>query len=316
MKRRILGAISLALVVAILGPGPEAAAQAARELIADRHFRQGFVLLEPKPGKQVPYATIPGWEKEAGPVWRLAQWSSKFPLRAIAPERVGGGAMRYGNDAKSVTLGAPETEHADVAFRVNAMAEYGARARQKGEPWVHLLVEQAFERPPPLTELRSARLHVEARLLRCVRAAMGGYSPHLHAAQFQIFLTVQNLNRQSPGYGRYLWFGVPIYDDRRRIPQEHKTLDTGGTGMFIFSPRGDAYCSESAHDGGWVTIRRDILPLLLEALETAWSRGFLAESRDASDYRISGINLGWELPGTFDAEMRVRNLSLVVNTAR
>ena len=32
---------------------------AGRELIPDNQFRRGFVLLEPKPGKQVPYGTIP-----------------------------------------------------------------------------------------------------------------------------------------------------------------------------------------------------------------------------------------------------------------
>jgi hypothetical protein len=30
------------------------------------------------------------------------------------------------------------------------------------------------------------------------------------AAQFLAYLTVQNLNRQSPGYGDYLWFGVQM----------------------------------------------------------------------------------------------------------
>ena len=49
-----------------------------------------------------------------------------------------------------------------------------------------------------------------------------------------------------------------------------------------------------------------------EALETAWQGGFLTESKTPADYRISGMNLGWEVPGLFEVELQVRNLSLQV----
>lgn len=80
--------------------------------------------------------------------------------------------------------------------------------------------------------------------------------------------------------------------------------------MFIFTPSGETYTSQSAHDGAWITIDRDLLPLLREALETAWQRGFLTESKNLADYRISGMNIGWEVPGIFDVEMQLRKLSL------
>ena len=44
----------------------------------------------------------------------------------------------------------------------------------------------------------------------------------------------------------------------------------------------------------------------------AWSKGFLTASRTLSDYRIAGMNLGWEVPGVFDASAQVRDLSLTV----
>jgi hypothetical protein len=47
-----------------------------------------------------------------------------------------------------------------------------------------------------------------------------------------------------------------------------------------------------------------------EALATAWAKGFLPGSKNHADYFIGGMNLGWELPGTFEVEMQVRNLSL------
>ncbi len=289
---------------------------ASRELIRDPRFQGGFTLLDPAPGKKVRRGTLVPHDAAAKPVWEMAQWSSKHPLAEGTPQQLTGGGLRWANEAKAVTLGPVANASSDLALAVNASAEYGTRARRKGEPWVHLLVEQPFNDPPALAGLLEARLHAEARLLHSKHVRTEDYTPGLHAAQFQIFFTVQNLNRQSTGYGRYLWFGVPIYDDRRRVPFAHKTRDMGGTGMFIFTPSGETYTSQSAHDGAWITIDRDLLPLLREALKMAWQRGFLTESKNLTDYRISGMNIGWEVPGIFDVEMQIRNLSLKVTVIK
>ena len=110
-----------------------------------------------------------------------------------------------------------------------------------------------------------------------------------------------------------LWFGVLIYDNRDRFPKAFKEQDFGGTAKFIFSPIGRTFTSKSAHDGKWMTIDKDLLPLMREALDTAWSRGFLKDSKQLSDYSIAAMNMGWELPGTFDVAMQIRHLSLTVS---
>ena len=299
--------VALGLVCARAQESP-----AERELIQDNHFRRGFILWETRPGKHLRYGELSGLEPKAKPIWGLSQWSSKLPLANAGPVKNPGGVLVYSNSAKAITLGPPDTAKADFSMAVNAGVEYGTRARQAGEPWVHLLVEQAFDPPPALRELSRVKLHIEARLLRSRRLPAEGYSPHLHAAQFQIFFTVQNRNRRSRGYGDLVWFGVPIYDDRSPFSREHKAQDTGGTGKFIFSPGGETFSSASLHDGQWVVIEKDLLPLMREALETAWARGFLPDSKRLADYHISGMNMGWELPGIFDVEMQVRNLSLKI----
>jgi len=281
-----------------------------RELIRDNQFRSGFLLLDPTPGKRVPYGRIPG--PEGNPIWDLAQWSSKFPLTAGSGRHRSPQAIYQFNQAKAISFGGRSKTAFDLSMAVNASQEYGQRSRRKGEPWVHLLVQQDFDAPPFLVDLKSARLHIEVRLAKSRRTKTEDYTPSLHAAQFQMFLTVQNRNRQSPGYGKYLWFGIPLYDDRSRFPKAHKSRDFGGTGMFIFTPGGETYSSVSAHDREWITVDEDLLPLMREALETAWSRGFLQESKAMADYCIGGMNLGWEVPGIFDVELQVRNLSLKV----
>jgi hypothetical protein len=282
-----------------------------RELIRDPHFQQGFILLDPIPGKKVPYGELRPADNREKPVWQLSQWSSKHPLAAGTNGQFASGTLRWANSAKTVTLGQNGNAGADLSLGVNAGVEYGPRARRQGEPWVHLLVEQQFEQPPSLAGLSEARLRIEARLLRSKLVKTDDYAPGLHAAQFQIFFTLQNFNPASPGYRRYLWFGVPIYDDRHRVPAAHKSQDTG-TEMFIFTPGGEVFTAQSAHDRQWIAIDQDLLPLMREALATAWQRGFLTESKTLADYRIGGMNMGWEVPGLFDVELQVRNLSLQV----
>jgi hypothetical protein len=304
------GTATLFLMLVLTGVGGSDAAE--YELIRDPRFQRGFTLLDVQPGKRLPGGLLEGPVAQVSPVWDLAQWSSKHPLQPGPPDRLPGGILHYANAGKSVGVGKPGSSEADLSLAVNGSAEYGSRARTNGEPWVHLLLQQQIENPPSLDGIESARLHVEARLRSSKKIVTPGYTPDLHAAQFQIFFSVQNLHRGSAGYGQYFWFGIPLYDDRNRFPKAHKTRDTGGTGMFIFTPAGSDYTAQSAHDHAWITVDRELLPLMREGLAAAWSQGFLADSKVLADYRIAGMNLGWEVPGIFDVEMQLRNLSLKV----
>lgn len=291
---------------------------AGRELLVDPGFQRGFRLCEPEPGKRVVYGELRGFEA-GSPAWDLDQWSSRHRLAAdpgAGPLPAEKRERRWSNAGKSVVLQragtGPAGESPVLELGVIGSVEYGGRARQGGEPWVHLLAEQSLAVSPTLAELRQARFRIQAQLKQSKLHRTPDYSTGRHAAQFQVFLALQNVNPASPGKGRLVWFGIPLYDDRHRVPPEHKTRDTGGTGMFIFTPRGDAYASASAHDGGWITVDHDLVPLLRESLAAAWDKGFLTESREMSDYRLTSINLGWEVPGLLDVALAIRGLSLRV----
>ncbi|MCX8155271.1 MAG: hypothetical protein N3J91_02260 [Verrucomicrobiae bacterium] len=282
---------------------------ATRELVQDPGFTHGFQLLAPEPGRAVSAGILPGWE--AGPPrWKLAQWSSRFPLSTNAvvqhPQW-----LVYSNAAKSVRVARlPGGQTTELALSVIASVEYAGRARRADEPWVHLLLEQSFTNPPALSGLERLDLSFEARLLHCRKVETPNYHPSRHAAQFLMYFTVQNLNRQSEGYGKYLWFGVPLFDDRERMPGGHQAPDTGGTRMFIYNPPLSAYTRHSLQDGQWIKLSADLLPLMQEGLKTAWQRGFLRESQNLADYHITGMNVGWEVPGVFDVGAALRGLSL------
>jgi hypothetical protein len=307
------GASALVFFIVLVFAATPSLSQSERELIRDGHFEHGFVLWNPHPGSHVRYGELKGLDDSAAPLWGLSQWNSRFPLASDG--LVAAGALIYSNSAKAVTLGASGTASADLSLAVNAGVEYLHTRQSPTEPWVHLLVEQEFAPPAPILHLDGVKLHVEARLLWSRLLQTNDYSPNLHAAQFQIFFTLQNRNPKSRGYGDLVWFGVPIYDNRSRFPRAFKAQDFGGTAKFIFTPDGKEFTSASAQDGDWVIIDKNLLPLMREALDTAWARGFLKDSKDLSDYTIGGMNMGWELPGTFDVAMQVRNLSLKTTEA-
>jgi len=305
MRRRTILAIAVTLFLARTVMPDDGKAS---EIIRDPHFQRGFTVLAPVSGKRVVEGVLQ-WDAVGGkPIWNLAQWHTKHTIAGAKAERLPSGAVRFSNAAKAVTVGPAGSEEADVILAVNASKEYGDHARKKGEGWPHLLVSQRFETHPAIPDLKEVRFHVSVRLRRSEHHKTDNYTPRLHAAQFLFFVTIQNLNKQSPGYGDFLYLGVPLYDDRRRVTRPFAAPDIWG--KFIYTPASDVYTTESTHDGQWVTIDKDLLPIIHESLKTAWAKGSLKDSHDLSDYRLGGMNIGWEVPGIFDVEMQLRDLSL------
>ena len=304
------GPLSLALAALCLWGSTSITAAEPRELIGDRHFRQGFNVYDPKPGRLVPRGHLTWDDSQAKPVWNLAQWSSKYSIAGAKPERLPSGAVRFGNEAKTVVVASLDNEEGELVLGVTASVEYAGRARRKGERWPHLLVSQRFAYKPAVADVKQALFRVAVRLRHSALHRTPDCTPQLHAAQFQVFFNIQNLNRKSPGYGDFLYFGIPLYDSRWRVPRPFAQPDAAG--KFIYTPSGDRYTNKSAHDGNWVTVDCDILPIVLEGLHKAWQRGFLTDSRNLGDYRIAAMNMGWEVPGILDVEMQVRDLSLRV----
>jgi hypothetical protein len=99
-----------------------------RELIRDNHFREGFILWEPKLGKHVRYGELKGPDAQ-GPVWGLSQWSSKFPLTPSNLVRMDD-ALVWSNATKMITL----KGGLDFSMAANSAVEYGPRARVVSDP--------------------------------------------------------------------------------------------------------------------------------------------------------------------------------------
>jgi hypothetical protein len=140
------------------------------------------------------------------------------------------------------------------------------------------------------------------------------YNESLHTAQITLYFSVANINKNSPYYQDFLWFGVPIYDYRIKNLQLSWTEDShieGATQKFIYVPAANNFFMGSMHDQKWISITNiDILPHIRDAFNKAQELGYLPTAR-YEDLALTSTNFGWEMPGTFDAMYEFKNLRLI-----
>ena len=273
--------------------------------------------------------------RSENPPWNLCQWSSRFTL-AGKPLCISddGCIASFSDESKSIHFRMDdgmllnETEKKcksakkcnenpfDIRMELDGRIEYDHRIPRAGQAWPHLLLERHFLEKPRITKLRSVHWRIDFRIPASEReTGLDGWNDGLHTAQFLAYLTLQNLNPEDAGYGDYLWFGVPMFDIRHRhapryAAEDFSTAEKEGTGRMIFLPGADEYFNDDPHTGQWITINRDILPLLHESLEAAWNRGFLKDSRNPDDYRLSMMNIGWEITAPIHAVAEIRNFMI------
>ena len=312
MKRIHLSHIFLHLLsIAIVATNLIAAER--KPLFLDMQFQHGFLLSYPSSAQGRAVAAVLDFDDPNNkPHWRLCQWGTQHSLATVACRR-GGGDAWYENDAKKVLVGGADAPNRDLILEVRAISEYGVRPRRRGESWPHLLVEQDAANVYRLDRLQRIAFEISVRLLyRRSHMTPAQYDPGLHAAQFQMFFIVKNINPDAPDHGDFFWFGVPFYDNRHDVPPAYMAKDIGksdATGKFIYTVAGRALGVTPLTNGQWLTVRADLLGHIKSALREAVKRGYL-KSAEEHDYAVVNMNLGWEMPGTFDAAMQVRDLRL------
>ena len=306
--RRLLQSVGLCAVLLVC------AKAGAESIFADSSFQQGFLLSYPDSshGRAVE-AVLDLNRPDVHPVWRLCQWATRYSLADAPPVSGLQGDITYQNEGKRVVVGGPDSPHRDLILDIRGRAEYGTHVRQAGEGWPHLLVEQDAPNVYHLDALERLTLSVCLRLLHCTRHMTGAeYGPGRHAAQFQLFFIVKNVNPQAKDHNDFYWFGVPFFDNRHDSPPAYMAQDAGksdATGKFIYTVAAETLGIAPLKSGQWITVDTDLLPHIRRGVQEAVTRGYLEEGR-LSDYAVVNMNMGWEIPGTFDAALQVRDLMI------
>ena len=303
-------------------------AQENIELLVDRGFEWGLNVLDPSTGAN--QGTIIWQDAGTAPFWELGQWSSKTSVIDIDPDILPSGSYVWEDSNKIIKMGTRAGEGYDLLLGVNSISEYDSVFRALGQPWPALLVQQRISPPgnigpgcPPLSQLSRLLFQVDACLDTVNIIKTAGYNSSIHAAQFLIYFTVQNLGSNPNLFGKYVWLGVQVYDDRNPSPPKYVAHDDG-TRMLIYSIAYDETADSTTHSEKWVHFMVDLLPHAKAAAQEAWNRGYFSyEDGDSTvtpplnfdDYKIGGMNMGWEAPGIFYAAFKVKDLSLTSSIA-
>ena len=215
----------------------------------------------------------------------------------------------------TLTLG---NRYNDLILALDSRPEYAGQARKSNQPWPHLLVEQTDLPIHLFKDVSRIEFTLEACLLKNERTKLAGYSRDLHAAQFLLTFIVQNRNQASPGFGDFIWFSVPMYDERTEFCDAHASMDTADpSAKMIYSPASRTFSPQTLHDRRWVTFSHANLDTLFrEAIGAAWKNGYLKKSPEAGDFAVSSVNIGWEVTGVNDVAMQIRNLDVNIHPAR
>ncbi len=299
--------ISPLLLLAAIGLfcGPDCRAQ---ELIRDSFFTRGLNAKGLVPTTAV-LGPLQVATNNGAPIWGLSEWWSQATVYGTAPIVRPSGAYCWSNAYKQVTLPAGTSTDSDVILYVDSIAEYHSQFRQSGQQWPHLLVEQTLRHNNThwLSDLDEVRFHLEARLNSAYNKYGSGHNSRLHGAQFVIYYTIQNL-AGGAGHGDFLWFGLKLYDDRYAKPGLYANWDKG-TSKYIYNI-GIPFTDTGMTVGQWKTISGDLLPHIKTAFTAARAAGALPDSGNLADYKIGGMNMGWEVSGLSRVEMQFRNYSL------
>ena len=282
------------------------------QLFEDTQFERGFRLsyTSSKHGRKAEAILNLGNSNNI-PIWRLCQWGSRFSLADAEFEKFSDGTIGYRNIGKSVHVAPPGFTEYDLLLEVLAGAEYDGNPRQQGESWPHILVEQNTKHIHTLETLLDLHLHLSVKLSR-FKQYLEENNPQLHAAQFQLFLIVKNINPQSEDHRDFFWFGVPIFDNRNDFPPPYMAKDGGkkdATGKFIYTIDGKNVIPSPVKSGEWIVIDSALLRHVIDGLRQAKTRGYLSTD-SLSDYAVVNMNMGWEVPGIFDVGMKVKDFSL------
>ena len=303
--------------------------QTRMELLQDTKFTTGIHMLGTSPERDG--RTTFGKLDYAGtallapqePLWVSAQWCSKYNLatelkEGRSSERKEGDSYVYEDPAKTLTI---NPKSGEVRLDVRSSVDYGETPRVPDQGWSHLLLEQNFPSPQPLKALNEVRVSMDYRINSCeMMMTEQQYNPLIHAAQLVWFITLRNTSETEGSLSDYLWFSVALWDNRGMSKKGTTTIDPGtehymsGPDPFIYLGK---YRDRDNYDvdkfyipvGTRVAFDLNILPYMEEAFRNVQSAGGLKGCK-LENMAVDYMNMGWEIPGTFDVSATIYSMSI------
>ena len=287
-------------------------------ILADPGFQNGFKVLgmSTADGGNAGSTIFNPLDSSGRQYWTIAQWGSRYRFADdCVTNDLGNGVFQYVNTTKEFTV---DTNNAILTFTGITSKCYDT-PRTGSEPWLHLLIQQSFKTSETrITDLSSVMVTLSNRLVKFEDHLGSAFNPNVHAAQFVFYFSVANKDNTSS----YIWFGIPVFDNRYEWMDPSSMFDKGTSSLMVgignkvlYQASGTNYIwkdgtIKASPDAEWSTFKVDMLPLIINALDTAHSNGYLTNT-SVDQLVITGMNMGWEIPGTYDVSMQIKDFSVM-----
>lgn len=321
-------------------------------ILRDKTFSQGFYVRGlGRPIYDDPIETFGQWyetnvyfkyeNENLKPSWRLCQWATRYPFHDVFNtsyemkndkktfnyryEYVDEGRYIYENQSKTIETNVPEGE-VRLALKASECYKYD---RTAGQEWPHLLLEQYlcsetdFVKATKISDSSSIRVKLDVKMNAFVDNMGERADPSLHSAMCLFYLFVANFDPNTSTFTDMLWFGIPIFDNRRVFSSEMSFADTGskesGTDKWIFNIASTEFFDMDHNlynvDTGeiifdeWKRVDVELLFLIKKAFNEARNAGYMKNAKWENLY-INGMYMGFELPGNYDIDMSFKNVDI------
>ena len=320
MKKIVLIVVLSLLMFVMLGCEKEIVTEPETqvELLNDNYFQNGFTISpadnEPQPENRYPLDYDLTYGNPDGEImWLMAQFGNIYGLAdayALEGKEVEftDGNYIIEDYSKKVTVN-PLTGR--LTFEVNTSLEYDDPRKDK-EGWPHLIIQQGLSRQITLQEVDSIMLTIDITMDKYINhMTEAQFNPNLHTAQYLMYIVVRS--NAAMDAGEFLWFGIPFFDARYKFLPESGQIDAGtagNTGKFIYQMPQDVYMPDGLPLNQEVNINIDLVPYFQRALNLAHVEGLMLNT-EITDLYLTNMNIGFEIPGTYDIAITIENFSLM-----
>lgn len=307
----------------------------AKQILRDPTFQNGFDVTG-----QEERAFIGTWyntDSEKNTVWSIGQWGTyksytdRSGYLCMLRDRLETSRNILSNGMNTLTY---NDARKSLTFTMNTYDFYGGQGHVNNESWPHLLIGQDIIDWETYFNLDDEEmLHYSPaadKVIVSLDVRMTSFSHEvlegINACQFLSFYYVRSVRDTG-----FVWFGMPIFDDRGYNPDDTKVtfLMDGASNCYICGiPFAQVYNSTrpdgrydffnadfTAPEPGeaWMHIEMDLKPYLDMMAENALKGSkynIFKQTSKLTDLYFTGMNIGYEIHGTYDVSFEIMNYAI------
>lgn len=289
-------------------------------ILEDKTFEKGFSIAYMSDKNYIDYG---GTIQQGEWRWGINEEGSADVINAdtAITEEDGFQVFRSANGSKTIKV---DTETGRFYLELNASVDYGDHIRQDGEAWPHLLFTQNYDegKLPLLSQMQNLYMEIDFDFVKFEDKMGDSANRNKHACQFQWYVAIKNVNPDSPDFGDWFWLGLQFFDNRYTFCPQNLIVDGGkdtATGKAIYTVDMRSVMNKKVVEAGEsYSVKFDILPEIENALLQLKDFEDMDTLRhtELKDLRIFHTNIGWEMPGSYDAAVQVNSWDFVYTTQK